>query len=148
MNNLTDVIVQFVAGQREGKGTATYANGSVYTGDFKAGHGKKDKGMKGKKGKAKELETEPEPAAEAEAGAGAEAEVQPKPTGKGKRRKSAEAEPPAPEEEATGARAWFKKNWAFVVAGALLVGVVTGFVIRATREDPQPDPVIVFRPGG
>ncbi|MAQ13173.1 MAG: hypothetical protein CMN30_00030, partial [Sandaracinus sp.] len=60
----------------------------------------------------------------------------------------ADTPPPAPEEEATGARAWFKKNWAFVVAGALLVGVVTGFVIRATREDPQPDPVIVFRPGG
>ena len=59
---------------------------------------------------------------------------------------AAAAEEPA--EAVRPVRAWFKKNWAFLVAGALLVGVVTAFVVRAAREEPQPDPMIVFRPGG
>ncbi|MBO6937856.1 MAG: hypothetical protein JJ863_23005 [Deltaproteobacteria bacterium] len=44
-------------------------------------------------------------------------------------------------------REWFRKNWAFILAGALLVGVVTGFVIRSRRDDPGLDAVILFRPG-
>jgi hypothetical protein len=51
------------------------------------------------------------------------------------------------DDEPSPAREWFKKNWAFILAGALLVGVVAGFVVRSRRDDPELDAVIVFRPG-
>ncbi len=64
---------------------------------------------------------------------------------------AAAAEPDADavedDDEPSPARQWFKKNWAFLLAGVLLVGVVTGFVIRSRRDDPDVDAVIVFRPG-
>ena len=57
--------------------------------------------------------------------------------------------PIAPEEPdgAPPVRTWFRKNWAYLVAGALLGGVIVGFAIRATRDEPLPGAVIVFRPG-
>ncbi len=51
------------------------------------------------------------------------------------------------DDEPSPVREWFRKNWAFILAGALLVGVVTGFVIRSRRDDPGIDAVILFRPG-
>lgn len=58
------------------------------------------------------------------------------------------SEPEARETDALPpARAFFKKNWAYFVAGALLVGVVTFFVVRGRRDDDAPLPVLRFRPG-
>jgi hypothetical protein len=45
------------------------------------------------------------------------------------------------------ARRWLRSNWAFLVAGALLVGVVTGFIVRGRRQDDDPPPILRFRPG-
>ncbi len=51
------------------------------------------------------------------------------------------------DDEIPPARAFFKKNWAYFVAAALLVGVVTFFVVRSRRNDDTPQPVLRFRPG-
>jgi hypothetical protein len=45
------------------------------------------------------------------------------------------------------ARRWLRSNWAYLVGGALLVGVVTGFVVRGRRRDDEPPPILRFRPG-
>lgn len=46
------------------------------------------------------------------------------------------------------ARRWLKSNWAYLVGGALLVGVVTGFIVRGRRQDDRdPPPILRFRPG-
>lgn len=50
------------------------------------------------------------------------------------------------EEELPPARAFFKKNWAYFVAGLLLVGIVTFFVLR-DRDDGVPPPVLRFGSG-
>ena len=45
------------------------------------------------------------------------------------------------------ARAWFRKNWAYLVGGLLLAGVVAFFIIRGRRDDSLPPPVLRFRTG-
>lgn len=42
---------------------------------------------------------------------------------------------------------WIKKNWPYILAGALLIGTVTFFAIDARRDDSAPPPVLRFRPG-
>ncbi len=76
--------------------------------------------------------TAPSPA---EVAHGANAPTEPPPSAAG----ADEALPPV--------RAFFKKNWAYFVAGALLVGVVTFFLVRGRRDDAAPQPVLRFRPG-
>ena len=53
----------------------------------------------------------------------------------------------APAPETPRARRWMRKNWPYVVAGALLVGVVTGVVV-SRHNDHAPPPVLRFLPGG
>lgn len=46
------------------------------------------------------------------------------------------------------ARRWLKSNWAYLVGGALLVGVVTGFIVRGRRQDDDAlPPILRFQPG-
>jgi hypothetical protein len=45
------------------------------------------------------------------------------------------------------ARRWLKANWAYIVGGALLVGAITGFIVRGRRNDEDPPPILRFRPG-
>ncbi|MCU0675226.1 MAG: hypothetical protein MUE69_20840 [Myxococcota bacterium] len=47
------------------------------------------------------------------------------------------------------ARRWLKSNWAYLVGGALLVGVVTGFIVRGRlrQDDNGPPPILRFQPG-
>ena len=52
-----------------------------------------------------------------------------------------------PEDPLPPARAWLKKNWAYIVGGVLLVGVATFFIVRARRDDGPPNPVLRFRTG-
>lgn len=56
-------------------------------------------------------------------------------------------EAPDLSEEGSPAAEWFRSNWAYVVAGALLVGVITFFAVRAAGADEVPDPVLRFRTG-
>ncbi|MCB9624428.1 MAG: hypothetical protein H6723_14020 [Sandaracinus sp.] len=55
---------------------------------------------------------------------------------------------PTPEPDPRSpARRWLRANWAYLVGGALLVGVITGFVVRGRRNDDTPPPLLRFRPG-
>jgi len=59
---------------------------------------------------------------------------------------AAENEPEAEEEEdVPPARLWLRKNWAYLVAGALLAGAVLVFLLR--DDDERAPPVLVFQPG-
>ncbi|MEZ4254050.1 MAG: hypothetical protein R3B99_38065, partial [Polyangiales bacterium] len=50
---------------------------------------------------------------------------------------------PAPEPDPRSpARRWLRANWAYLVGGALLVGVITGFVVRGRRNDDTPPPLL------
>lgn len=52
-----------------------------------------------------------------------------------------------PDPEPTGARAFFKRTWAYWVAGVVLVGVATYFIVDSRGGDDAPQPVLRFRPG-
>ena len=45
------------------------------------------------------------------------------------------------------ARAFFKKNWPYFVAGLLLAGAVTWVIVAGSRDDDVPPPVLRFQPG-
>lgn len=45
------------------------------------------------------------------------------------------------------ARAFFKKNWPYFVAGLLLAGAVTWLIVAGGRDDDVPPPVLRFQPG-
>lgn len=58
----------------------------------------------------------------------------------------AETNPAAPV-DAPPPRSFMRRNWPFFVAGALLVGTTTFFLVQRGRDDTSP-PVIHIRPGG
>lgn len=61
-------------------------------------------------------------------------------------REVAQASEEANEEEAIPpVRLWFRKNWPYLVAGALLIGAVLFLVFR--DDDDRGSPVLRFRPG-
>ncbi|MFO0695520.1 MAG: hypothetical protein U0230_18310 [Polyangiales bacterium] len=59
----------------------------------------------------------------------------------------AAATEPSRRSDAPPARRFFRKNWPFFVAGALLAGAITWVVIAKTGND-TPAPVVHVRPGG
>lgn len=52
------------------------------------------------------------------------------------------------DEELPPVRAFFKKNWPYMVAGVLLAGAIVWLVVGAGSNDEAPPPVLRFRPGG
>ena len=74
-----------------------------------------------------------------------------------KEKGAALAQPPAKstKEAPSGARGWMRANWAYFVAGALLVGAVSFFVLtrdrsddsgptlRVNAQDPSPEPALL-----
>lgn len=53
----------------------------------------------------------------------------------------------AEESEPGGVRGFLKRTWAYWVAGAVLIGVASFFIIDSRRDDEVPQPVLRFRPG-
>ncbi|MFK8002371.1 MAG: hypothetical protein AB8H86_22450 [Polyangiales bacterium] len=58
----------------------------------------------------------------------------------------AEAEVDA-DEELPPVRAFFRKNWPYMVAAVLLAGAIVWLVVGAGSDDEAPPPVLRFRPG-
>lgn len=56
-------------------------------------------------------------------------------------------EEPKDEASTEPEKRWIAKNWPYLVAGALLAGTVTFFVVRSKR-DQTPEPVLRFELGG
>lgn len=51
------------------------------------------------------------------------------------------------DEDLPPVRAFFKKNWPYMVAGVLLAGAIIWLVVGAGSNDEAPPPVLRFRPG-
>lgn len=59
----------------------------------------------------------------------------------------ATTEPTVPPVDAPPQRSWIRRNWPFLVAGALLAGTATFFIVQRGGHETSP-PVIHVRPGG
>lgn len=56
--------------------------------------------------------------------------------------------PSSPTEEPPPRRSFMRRNWPFFVAGALLAGVTTYFIVQRRNDSDTSPPVIHIRPGG